>query len=121
LVMFMAGLQSIPREMYEAATVDGANALQKFRNVTVPLLSNTTMFVTIIATIFSFQAFDQIYVMTNGGPFFRSETLLMFIYRTGFSDYQMGYASAVSWVLVIIILILSVGQLAYFNRRVVKY
>lgn len=121
MVMFLAGLQSIPRELYEASTVDGANAVQRFRSVTVPLLSNTTMFVTIIATIFSFQAFDQIYVMTGGGPFFRSETLLMFIYRTGFSDYQMGYASAVSWVLVLIILVLSVGQLAYFNRRVVRY
>ena len=121
MVMFLAGLQSIPREVYEAATVDGAGAWRRFRNVTWPLLSNTTMFVAIIATIFSFQAFDQVYVMTNGGPYFKTETLLMYIYRTGFTNYKMGYASAISWVLVAIILVLSLGQLAYFSRRTVKY
>lgn len=121
MVMFLAGLQSVPREMYDAAKVDGAGGWQRFTNVTWPLLSNTTMFVTMIGTIFSFQAFDQIYVMTGGGPYFSTETLLMFIYRTGFTDYQMGYASAVSWVLVAIILALSLGQLAWFSRRTVRY
>ena len=121
MVMFLAGLQSVPREMYEAATVDGAGPWRRFCNVTWPLLSNTTMFVAIIATIFSFQAFDQIYVMTSGGPYFRTETLLMYIYRTGFTNYKMGYAAAISWVLVAIILVLSLGQLAYFSRRTVKY
>jgi ABC-type sugar transport system permease subunit len=121
MVMFLAGLQSIPRELYEAAEIDGTSGLQRFRYVTLPLLSNTTMFVVIIASIFSFQAFDHIYVMTGGGPFFRTETIVMQIYRDGFENFQMGYASAVSWVLVVIVLGLSLLQLAYFNRRVVRY
>jgi len=121
MVMFLAGLQSIPKEMKEAAILDGASAWARFRNVTLPLLSNTTMFVTIIAAIFSFQAFDQMYVMTGGGPFFRTETLVMLIYRRGFENFDMGSATAISWVLVLIVLTISVLQLAYFRRREVRY
>jgi ABC-type sugar transport system permease subunit len=121
MVMYLAGLQSIPREMQEAAVIDGAGPLKRFRYVTWPLLSNTTMFVMIIASIFAFQAFDQMFVMTAGGPFFRTETLVLLIYRTGFANFEMGYASAMSWVLVLIILVLSMAQIAYFRRRVVRY
>jgi multiple sugar transport system permease protein len=120
MVMYLAGLQSIPRELYEAAVVDGTSAMQRFRYVTWPMLANTTMFVFIIAAIFSFQAFDQIYVMTNGGPFFVTETLVMLIYRIGFQQFQMGYASAISWALVMIVLAFSLLQMWYFNRRVVR-
>jgi multiple sugar transport system permease protein len=121
MVMYLAGLQSIPRELKEAALVDGATSWQKFRLLTWPLLSNTTMFVLMVAAIFSFQAFDQIYVMTNGGPYFKSETLVMLIYNTGFQDYRLGYASAISWILVAIVLCLSLVQMAYFSRRSVRY
>lgn len=122
MVMYLAGLQSIPREMQEAAVIDGAGPVSRFRYLTWPLLSNTTMFVMIIASIFAFQAFDQMYVMTAGGPFFRTETLVMLIFSTGFSrGFQMGYAAAMSWVLVVIILALSLAQVAYFRRRVVQY
>lgn len=121
MVMFLAGLQSIPRDLYEAASIDGATSWQQFRSITAPLLSNTTMFVVVIASIFSFQAFDHIYVMTNGGPFFKTETLVMLIYRSGFENYEMGYASAISWVLVAMVLAVSLVQLAYFNRRTVRY
>lgn len=122
MVMYLAGLQSIPRELSEAAVVDGAGPVTRFRYVTWPLLSNTTMFVMIIASIFAFQAFDQMYVMTAGGPFFRTETLVMLIFSTGFSrGFEMGYASAMSWVLVVIILALSLVQIAYFRKRAVRY
>jgi len=121
MVMFLAGLQSIPRELQEAATLDGAGAWGRFRHVTLPLLSNTTMFVAIIAVIFSFQAFDQMYVMTAGGPFFRTETLVMLIYNRGFDNYDMGSATAISWVLVVLVLVVSLAQLGYFRRREVRY
>lgn len=121
MVMFLAGLQQIPREINEAAIVDGAGRFQRFRYVTWPLLANTTMFVFVIAAIFAFQAFDQIYVMTGGGPFFKTETLVMQIYRVGFREFEMGYASAISWVLVLLVLAISLVQIRYFNKRAVRY
>lgn len=121
MVIYIAGLQTIPREFYEAARIDGASAWQRFRAITLPLLSNTTMFVTIIALIASFQAFDQIFVMTQGGPAFSTETLVMLIYRQGFQNFSMGYASAIGYVLVLIILLFSLLQMRYFNRRAVRY
>lgn len=121
MVIYLAGLQTIPREFYEAARIDGASTWQRFRRITLPLLNNTTMFVTIIALIASFQAFDQIYVMTQGGPAFSTETLVMLIYRQGFQNFAMGYASATGYVLVLIILLFSLLQMRYFNRRAIRY
>jgi ABC-type sugar transport system permease subunit len=121
MVLYLAGLQSVPEELLEAAQIDGATAFQRFRLITLPLLNNTTTFVVMIAAIFAFQAFDQIYVMTAGGPFFRTETMVMFIYSTAFQDFKMGYASAISWVLVIIVLVISLVQLRFFSRRTVQY
>ncbi len=121
MVIFIAGLQTIPKELYEAASIDGATRWRRFSNVTVPLLSNTTMFVTVIALIASLQAFDQIYVMTQGGPAFSTETLVMLIYRQGFTNFQMGYASAIAYVLMAIVLVLSLLQLKFFSKRVVRY
>lgn len=121
MVMYLAGLQSIPDEIGEAAQLDGATGFKRFRHITLPLLNNTTTFVTMIAAIFAFQAFDQIYVMTAGGPFFRTETMVMFIYSTAFQDFKMGYAAAISWVLVLIVLAISLVQLRFFSRRTVQY
>ncbi|MDR1265333.1 MAG: sugar ABC transporter permease [Propionibacteriaceae bacterium] len=121
MVMYLAGIQSIPREVNEAARLDGARGWKTFRHITLPLLSNTSMFVCVIAGIFAFQAFDQMYTMTNGGPFFRTETLVMLIFNTGIKDYQVGYASAMSWALVLIVLALSLAQTVFFNRREVRY
>jgi ABC-type sugar transport system permease subunit len=121
MVMYLSGLQSIPAEVYEAAALDGATGWRRFRLIVLPLLSNTTFFVVTMATIFSFQVFDQIYVMTNGGPYFRTESLVMLIYSTGFEDYQTGYASAISWALVILVLAISLVQQRYFNKRAVQY
>jgi ABC-type sugar transport system permease subunit len=121
MVIYIAGLQTIPPEFYEAARIDGATTWQRFRLITLPLLNNTTMFVTIIALIASFQAFDQIYVMTQGGPAFSTETLVMLIYREGFQNFSMGYASAIGYVLVLIILLFSLLQMRFFNRRAIRY
>jgi multiple sugar transport system permease protein len=120
MVIYLAGLQSIPRDLYEAARLDGAGAWGQFRHVTWPLLANQTLLVTILCATATLQAFDQIYVMTRGGPFFKTETLVMLIYREGFTQFRFGYAAAVSWVLVLLILVLSLGQLAYFRRRAVQ-
>ena len=121
MVIYLAGLQSIPKDLYEAARIDGAKGWQAFRHLTWPLLANQTMLVTILCATATLQAFDQIYVMTRGGPYFKTETLVMLIYRQGFSEFRFGYAAAISWVLVLLILILSLGQLVYFRRRAVTY
>jgi ABC-type sugar transport system permease subunit len=121
MVLYLAGLQSIPADVKEAAYMDGAGPVRTFRSITWPLLANTTTFVSIIAVIFALQAFDQIYVMTSGGPFFRTETLVMLIFNTGIEQYKIGYASAMSWVLVIILLIISLIQLRIFRNRTVQY
>jgi ABC-type sugar transport system permease subunit len=120
-VMYLAGLQSIPRELYEAAAVDGAKTWTRFRTMTWPLLMNTTMFVFVIAVIAALQTFDQIFVMTHGGPFFKTETLVMMIYRVGFGEFHMGYAAAMSWVLVLMVFALSFVQIKFFNKRLVQY
>lgn len=121
MIMYLAGLQSIPAELYEAARADGANAWQRLRNVTWPLLANQTMLITIMAAIATLQAFDQIYVMTHGGPFFQTETLVMFTYRVGFQQNQFGYGAAVSWVLLVLVFVLSMLQFTYFRKRAVSF
>lgn len=121
VIMYLAGLQSIPRELHEAAMVDGAGPLRRFRHITWPLLSNQTLLITIVATVTNVQAFDQIYVMTRGGPFFKTDTLVMMIYRTGFNDLQFGYAAALSFVLVALLMVLALAQVAYFRRKAVRY
>lgn len=121
MVMYLAGLQSIPGELSEAARLDGASPWQRFRNVTWPLLSNQTMLISIMAAIASLQAFDQIFVMTHGGPYFKTETLVMLIYRVGFTELRLGYGAAISWVLMLLVFVLSMVQLAYFRRKAVTY
>lgn len=121
MVIYLAGLQSVPLELHEAARLDGASVWQRFRNVTLPLLSNQTMLVSVMALIASLQAFDQIYVMTHGGPFFRTETLVMLIYREGFQELRFGYGAAISWVLLVFVFLLSMIQYGFFQRRQVRY
>jgi multiple sugar transport system permease protein len=120
MVMYLAGLQEIPAELYDAARVDGATAWQRVRRITWPLLANQTMLITIMAAIGTLQAFDQIYVMTHGGPFFKTETLVMLTYRVGFEQNRFGYAAAISWVLLVLVFVLSMLQYAYFRKRAVR-
>ena len=121
MVMYLAGLQSIPTELYEAAELDGTRAWTRFRHVTWPLLSNQTMLISIMAAIATVQAFDQIYVMTHGGPYFKTETLVMLVYRVGFNEMRLGYGSAISWVLLAMVFVLSMLQFGYFRKRAVTY
>jgi len=107
--------------LHEAARLDGANAWQRFRRVTLPLLSNQTMLVSVMALIATLQAFDQIYVMTHGGPFFKTETLVMLIYREGFKELRFGYGASISMVLLVFVFLLSMLQYGYFRRKQVRY
>jgi multiple sugar transport system permease protein len=122
MVLFLAGLQSVPRPLLEAATVDGANAWQRFRSVVFPLISPTTLFVVIISTIGSFQLFDQAYVLTSGrfGPDNATNTLVGYLYQKAFVDLNMGLASATAWALFIIIFAVTIIQLVA-QRRWVHY
>lgn len=117
LVIFIAGLQEIPGSLYEAARVDGATAWQRFRHITLPMLSNTMAFVMIVALIAALQAFDQIYVMTGGGPYGTTQTVVMEIYTSGFKKLELGFASALSYVLLLVTLVLSLVQFRFFGRR----
>jgi multiple sugar transport system permease protein len=115
-VVFLAALQSIPSDYYDAALVDGASAWQRFRYVTLPALRPTIMFVYIIGIIGSFQVFDQIFVMTNGGPIDSTRTLVFDLYDR-FHQLKLGEASAVAYVLLIILATLSYIQIRVFEER----
>jgi multiple sugar transport system permease protein len=117
LVIFLAGLQDIPGSLYEAARVDGAGPWMRFTHVTLPLLSSTLAFVLIFAMIAALQAFDQIYVMTGGGPYGHTQTIVMEIYQSGFRRLEIGLASAMSYVLLAVTLLLSIVQFVFFGRR----
>jgi multiple sugar transport system permease protein len=117
MVIFIAGLQEIPASLYEAARMDGAGAWKRFTNVTLPQLNTTMAFVVIFALIAALQAFDQIYVMTGGGPYHTTQTVVMEIYTEGFKKLNLGLASALSYVLLLATLILSLVQFRFFGRR----
>ncbi|MFC5267293.1 carbohydrate ABC transporter permease [Kribbella qitaiheensis] len=120
MVVFLAGLQAIPQQLYEAAKVDGSSAWQSFRSVTLPMLSPALFFVVVTSIIGSFQVFDQALIMTNGGPGSRTTTLVMYIYRTGFENYDQGYAAAQSLVLFAFIVVITAAQFV-LQRRLVHY
>lgn len=117
MLLFLAGLQTIPGQLHEAATVDGANAWQRFRAVTLPGLRPTTFLVTVLLTIGSFKIFDLILVMTNGGPGQSTLVLSQYIYQKGFVENQFGYASAVSVVLFALCFLVTVLQFVVNKRR----
>lgn len=120
IVIFIAGLQSIPQDYYEAAHIDGANALQQFRHITVPLISPVTFFIIVLSLIGSFQVFEQAYVMTQGGPVNATKTIVYYLYQEGFMHFHMGYASTLAYVLFVIIVVLTLIQFA-LQRRWVHY
>jgi len=116
MIVFLAGLQDIPESLYEAATVDGANAWRRFRSITLPLLGNTTGFVLVVATIAALQAFDQIYILTSGGPYRSTQTVVLQIYTSGFKDLELGFASALSYVLLVATLLMGLVQFFFSSR-----
>jgi ABC-type sugar transport system permease subunit len=117
MILYLAGLQAIPTELYEAAEVDGASAWQRFWNVTLPSLRPTTFFVVVMLTVSSFKVFDLIVVMTNGGPGRATTVLSQLIYQEGIGEGKFGYSSAISLVLFLIVLTVTVLQFKLQQRR----
>ena len=117
-VIYLAGLQAIPQDLYEAARVDGASVLWRFRSVTLPMLSPITFFLVITALLNSFQAFDIIKVMTEGGPVDATNTLIYYVYEQGFVAYNAGRAAAAALVLFAIMFAITLIQLRYAEERV---
>ncbi|MDW8327126.1 MAG: sugar ABC transporter permease [Anaerolineales bacterium] len=111
-VLFLAGLQNVPGELYEAATVDGAGTLSKFFSITLPLLAPTTFFVVSTTIIAALQVFEQVYILTNppGSPSDSTLTLVLYLYQEGFNQFDFGFASAVAWVLFAVIFVFTLVQ-----------
>ena len=118
VVLYSASIGSIPRELYEAAEVEGANAVQKWWSITVPLLKPTTLYLMVIYTIAGFQVFERVYIMTGGGPINRTTTIVQLIYMTAFSDFNFGRASAQALVLFAIIATISFVQFRFLSTDV---
>jgi multiple sugar transport system permease protein len=118
MLIFLAGLQGIPAELYEAATMDGANPRQRFWSITVPMLSPAIFFVMVTSIIGAFQGFDNFYLMTRGGPANVTTTMVLHIYNNGFVYLKMGFASAMAMVLFATIMIFTLGQWMYARNWV---
>lgn len=117
MIILLAGMQQIPPHLYEAAALDGAGAWKRFLHVTLPALRPALLFTTLIASVTGLQLFDLVFAMTSGGPIFHTESVVMYLYQKGFVEFQMGYASAVAWVLFVIILAISALQLRLSRFR----
>ena len=126
LVIFFAGLQGIPHELHEAAAIDGANAFQRFMRVTIPLLGPVITVVVVLNTINGIKAFDQIWVMTAGGPTHASDTLGTYLYYSAFGAYgsanpELGYASTIGVVILLLSVLISVGQIRLGRSEAIEY
>jgi multiple sugar transport system permease protein len=115
MVIFLAGLQGVPRHLYEAVSIDGGGAWQRFRHVTLPMMTPTIFYNLVTGVIGTFQVFNQAYVMTDGGPNNATLFYIFYLYRTAFTESQMGYASALAWVLFMVIMV--VTFLLFRNAR----
>ncbi|HEY0753764.1 MAG TPA: sugar ABC transporter permease [Ktedonobacteraceae bacterium] len=119
-VILLAGLSSVPAHFYEAARLDGANVWQRFWRITIPLMSPTLLFTSVITIVGAFQIFDPMFIMTNGGPGIATLSIVLYIYQTGFQSFQMGYASTLALVVFFVIMLLTVFQLG-ISRYWVHY
>ncbi len=117
IVIYLAGLQNIPREIYEASKVDGAGVLTRFRHITVPLIAPITLLLVIMSVIDSFMMFDVAYVMTEGGPIGRTEVVGLVLYRQAFRYFNLGTASALGWVIFLIVFVATLIQWRFFGLR----
>jgi ABC-type sugar transport system permease subunit len=115
MVVFLAGLQSIPAMLYEAASIDGASRWQAFRHVTIPMLRPTILFMTVITTIGYLQLFEEPFVMTGGGPLDKTLSVTMYMYQQGFTFFHQGYASAIAYVLFLIVAIIAFLQFRFLR------
>jgi ABC-type sugar transport system permease subunit len=110
MIIYLAALQSIPHNLYEAARIDGASEIRIFSSIKIPLLLPSTLFLTITGFIESFQIFDLVYVMTYGGPVDETDVLGFFLYRYGFQYFKLGYASTIAVAIFLILFVLSIIQ-----------
>ena len=117
MIIFLAGLAEIPEVFYEAAKVDGAGRWHTFWKITIPLLRNSLIFAFVTLTIAAFQVFTQVFIMTQGGPMNQTQTVQMVVYHYAFQRFEMGYASAISWLLFGVIFFFSALQLKLFISR----
>lgn len=117
MVIYLAGLQSIPSDLYEAAEIDGANKWKQITNITIPMLMPSIIIVSIMSSISAMKVFEEIYVMTKGGPLNSSKTLVYYIYQEAFEKLNMGYASAAGVVLLFITLVLSILNLKFMSKK----
>ncbi|RAV05602.1 carbohydrate ABC transporter permease [Paenibacillus sp. YN15] len=120
MIIYLAGLQGIPPELHEAAAIDGANRWQQFRHVTFPLLAGAMTVCIMLSMISALKIFDQIAVMTDGGPGFATETLTYIVYKVGFGELRQGYGTALSLVLFVLILVVSLIQIKLLRKREVQ-
>ncbi len=117
MTMFLAGLQTIPESLYEAAEVDGSTSSQKFFHITIPMLSNTTFVVMIMLVIEAFNMFESIFIMTEGGPLGSTSTIMYYIYEQAFRSYDMGYASSLAWLFFALVMIVTMIQYRFRNEQ----
>lgn len=117
MIIFIAGLQNIPEELYEAASIEGANEWHKFKTITIPMLAPTTLFVSIITIVGYFQLFAEPYIMTQGGPLNKTLSIVGYMYQEGFRWWNMGYSASISFVLFFIILIVTILQFKLQRNR----
>jgi multiple sugar transport system permease protein len=118
VVMYSAAMGSIPDDLYEAASLEGAGAFARWRDITVPLLKPTTLYLLVMYTIWAFEVFERVYVMTGGGPAYATTTIVQLIYDTGFRDWDYGMASAQAIVLFVVIALASYAQFRWFRTDV---
>jgi multiple sugar transport system permease protein len=116
-VLYLAGLQEIPRDLYEAASMDGAGPWQQIRRITIPLLGRTTTLVVVLQVIASLKVFDQMYIMTSGGPNFATRSILEYVYDQGFTNFRTGYAAAVSMLFFLVVLAVSAIWFGIVRRQ----
>ncbi len=117
MLIYLAAMQSIPQEYYEAAEIDGATGWKKTLYITIPLLKPTTFFLLVTSIIDSFQIFTPIYIMTGGGPGYATTTIVNYLYQKGFQEFEMGYASAISYILFLILIFLTFIQRRGFGKE----
>ncbi|WP_337099341.1 carbohydrate ABC transporter permease [Paenibacillus sp. YIM B09110] len=120
MIIYLAGLQSIPQDLSEAASIDGANRWQQFRHITFPLLAGAMTVCIVLSMISALKIFDQIAVMTDGGPGFETETLTYIIYKVGFGELRQGFGTALAQVLFVLIMIVTVIQVKFLRKREVQ-
>ncbi|MER7201565.1 sugar ABC transporter permease [Streptomyces sp. CB01635] len=116
-LLYLAALQTVPDQLYEAAAIDGAGAWRRLWSITLPQLHRTTALIAVLQILGSLKVFDQIFLLTRGGPNGSTRPVLEYIFETGFTGYRLGYASAMSYIFFALLLVLSIGQLKFFSRR----